>query len=185
MRDVASESYASQMKELHSTSESFGVGSVTAKHYKVIADLIRKIGVASVLDYGCGKGNLLEYFGEKMPELKVDGFDIASEKYATLSDETYDMVVCLDVMEHVEFGAISNVLMEIRTRTRKIFVCSIANYTAGKVLSDGRNAHLTQLPFSTWFALLSGFFRVDQFLRTGKAEGLFICSSMKISADWR
>jgi len=185
MRNLASEGYAAQLKELHSTSEKFGAGSVTAKHYPMISSLIKKREFSSVLDYGCGKGHFVQYAKETFPDLQVSGFDIASDEYSILPDEKFDLVVSLDVMEHVEFGALSNVLAEIRHRSRKVFICSVANYPAGKTLPDGRNAHVTQMPFSTWFAQLSGFFRVDQFLRTGKAEGLFICAALGTGNDWR
>jgi 2-polyprenyl-3-methyl-5-hydroxy-6-metoxy-1,4-benzoquinol methylase len=185
MRDLASEQYAAQLKQLHANSQSFGVGNVTAKHYPIIKGLIQKRGFGSVLDYGCGKGHFLEFAKENFPGLQAQGFDVASDEYSTLPNEKFDMVVCLDVMEHVEYGALSNVLAEIRDRTSKVFICSVANYPAGKTLPDGRNAHVTQIPFSTWFTLFSGFFRVDQFMRTGKAEGLFICSAMGTSMDWR
>jgi len=185
MRDLASDSYAAQLKELHAKNESFGVGNVTAKHYPLLKNLIQKRGYTSVLDYGCGKGNFIQFMQGNLPEVRVDGFDIASEDYPNLPNEKFDLVVCLDVMEHVEFGAISNVLAEIRDRSKKSFVCSVANYPAAKKLSDGRNAHVTQIPFATWFSLLSAFFRVDQFLRTGKAEGIFVCSVLNTSNDWR
>ena len=185
MRDLASEDYAAQLKQLHSSSESFGIGNVTSKHYPVIAGIIKKKGFGSVLDYGCGKGHFLDFAKEAMPGLRVAGFDVACDEYSKLPDGKFDMVVSLDVMEHVEFGALSSVLTEIRDRADKVFVCSVANYPAAKKLPDGRNAHVTQMPFSNWFSLFSGFFRVDQFLRTGKAEGLFVCVAMKTSADWR
>lgn len=185
MKSLASEDYASQLKQLHTESESFGVGNVTQKHYPTITNLIRKKGFGSVLDYGCGKGHFIDYAAKEMPGLRVAGFDIASEKYSVLPDGKFDLVISLDVMEHVEFGALSNVLSEIRERTDKVFICSVANYPAGKKLPDGRNAHVTQLPFGTWFSLLSNYFRVDQFIRTGKAEGLFVCSSLKTNSDWR
>lgn len=185
MRDLVSDNYAAQLKELHAKSESFGVGNVTAKHYPLIQNLIQKRSFGSVLDYGCGKGHFIQFARESMPGLRVEGFDVASDEYAVLPDGKFDVVVCLDVMEHVEFGALSNVLGEIRDRASKVFVCSVANYPAGKKLPDGRNAHVTQMPFSTWFGLFSGFFRVDQFLRTGKAEALFVCSALSTSVDWR
>lgn len=185
MRELASESYAAQLKKLHDENKAFGIGNVTAKHYPLIKNLIEKRKFTRVLDYGCGKGHFINFSHESMPEVRVEGFDIASEEYSTLPDGPFDLTVSLDVMEHVEFGALSNVLTEIRERTSKAFLCSVANYPAGKTLPDGRNAHVTQMPFSTWFGVLANHFRVDQFIRTGVGEGLFICSNLKLTGDWR
>jgi 2-polyprenyl-3-methyl-5-hydroxy-6-metoxy-1,4-benzoquinol methylase len=185
MREVVSEAYAAQLKELHEKSASFGVGNVTSKHYKTIRTVVEKKGFASVLDYGCGKGHFIEYAKDKMPNLKVAGYDVASAEYGVLPPESFDLTICLDVMEHVEFGALANVLSEIRDHTNHCFICSVANYPASKVLPDGRNAHVTQMPFGYWFNLFSMYFRVDQFIRTGKAEGLFIGTTLKTQSDWR
>jgi len=185
MKKVVTEQYRAQLKQLHDQNENFGVGSVTAKHYPLIARLVEKKGYQSVLDYGCGKGHFIEYVSQKLPLLVVHGFDVANEAYPTMPEEPVDLVVSLDVMEHVEFGMLSNVLSEIRSVTRKAFICSIANYPAAKTLADGRNAHVTQLPFGQWFSILSLHFRVDQFQRTEKREGLFICTALKAQADWR
>jgi len=185
MSKTVSDTYAAQLKELHNKNQAFGVGNVTAKHYPTIRGIIQKRSFGSVLDYGCGKGHFIKFAQEAMPGLRVEGFDVASDEYAVLPKDVFDMVVCLDVMEHVEFGALSSVLAEIRDRTGKVFVCSVANYPAGKMLPDGRNAHVTQMPFGYWFNMFSCFFRVDQFIRTGKAEGLFICSAMPTNYDWR
>lgn len=185
MKKVISEKYREQLKQLHEENKTFGVGNVTAKHYSKIAHLIKANKVESILDYGCGKGHFIQHFQDKFPELKLYGFDVANDEYPTLPNAPVDMVVCLDVMEHVEFAMITNVLSEIRSRTRTLFVCSVANYPAGKSLPDGRNAHVTQLPFSQWFSMLSMYFRVDKFQRTGKGEGLFYCSAMNVNSDWR
>lgn len=185
MRDLATDNYTNQLKQLHAASEAFGVGNVTAKHYPLIKNLIKKQSFGTVLDYGCGKGHFIQHAREAMPGLQVAGFDVASDEYGVLPDGKFDLVISLDVMEHVEFGALSNVLAEIRDRTSKAFICSVANYPAGKKLPDGRNAHVTQMPFGYWFNIFSAFFRVDQFIRTGKAEGLFICSTLKTDNDWR
>jgi len=135
MREIISSEYASQLKQLHSTNESFGVGNVTAKHYPLIKTLIQKKRLSSALDYGCGKGHFIAYAKESIPGLRVEGFDVASEQFSVLPNGKFDMTICLDVMEHVEFGALSNVLAEIRDRTDKVFVCSVANYPAGKKTS--------------------------------------------------
>lgn len=185
MREVATKAYAAQLKKLHEDSGGFGVGSVTKKHYKTIQSLAEKREFGTLLDYGCGKGDFLDFAQKNMPNLTTHGYDVASDQYSNLPSGEFDLVISLDVMEHVEFGSISNVLSEIRDRTGKVFLCSVANYPAVKKLSDGRNAHVTQMPFGNWFSLFSAFFRVDQFIRTAKAEGLFVCSRLKEGADWR
>jgi SAM-dependent methyltransferase len=185
MRNIVSEEYEKQLKKLHMENSSFGVGNVTAKHYPLIVDIINKKKVKSVLDYGCGKGHFLSHLKKQDSTLDVVGFDIASEEYSVLPDRKFDLVVSLDVMEHVEFGALSSVLSEIRDRTSKIFICSVANYPAGKNLPDGRNAHVSQMPFGVWFTIISTFFTLNQFIRTGRNEGFFICSAMPTNADWR
>lgn len=185
MREVASDGYANQLKQLHEKSAAFGVGNVTQKHYKTIRAVIEKRRMTSLLDYGCGKGHFLQFAKDNMPNLVASGYDVASDEYGVLPAGPFEMVICLDVLEHVEFGALGNVLSEIRDRTEQIFLCSVANYPAGKKLPDGRNAHVTQMPFGYWFTLFSAYFRVDQFVRTGKAEGLFVCSKLAIEADWR
>jgi predicted TPR repeat methyltransferase len=185
MRKIVSAEYGEQLKKLHFENNSFGVGNVTAKHYPMIIGLINKKKIKTVLDYGCGKGHFLSALSKSKIDVQADGFDVASDEYSVLPSKSYDLVVCLDVMEHVEFGALSNVLTEIRDRTSRFFICSVANYPAVKNLADGRNAHVTQMPFGVWFTYFSGFFSISQFIRTGRCEGLFVCSAMQTSSDWR
>jgi 2-polyprenyl-3-methyl-5-hydroxy-6-metoxy-1,4-benzoquinol methylase len=187
MSNLISENYTTQLKELHSNSEAFGAGGITVKHYSLIKDMVLKNNIDSILDYGCGKGHFIEYAQANLLNVRVEGFDVASDKYAKLPNIKFDMVVCLDVMEHVEYGALSHVLNEIRKRTGRIFICSVANYPAKKMLSDGRNAHVTQLPFAYWFNLFSGFFKVMKFQITGEGdqEAIFICSKLRQTSDWR
>jgi 2-polyprenyl-3-methyl-5-hydroxy-6-metoxy-1,4-benzoquinol methylase len=185
MKKLASKEYIAELNSLHQKSAIFGAGSVTKKHYSKIEKIIEKGNLKTVLDYGCGKGDLIEHLNKVSPSVEVDGFDVANEKYADLKSRSYDLVVALDVLEHIEFGLLTNVLSEIRIRTNSIFFCSVANYPAAKILSDGRNAHLIQIPFGSWFSTLSCFFQVNQFIRTGLQEGLFICSKLSNNADWR
>jgi len=176
--------YNSQLKKLHEN-PGFGVGKQTEKHYKKIFNVLQARKVKSVLDYGCGKGNFLKAVKDSFPSIKTVGYDIANEEFSKLPDERFEVTVCLDVMEHIEYGSINKVLQQIRNRTEKVFICSIANYPARAILPDGRNAHITQMPFGYWFTTLSGFFRVDDFMRTQPQEALFMCSAMAPNADWR
>lgn len=57
----------------------------------------------SILDYGCGDGLLLEYLRERGYQ-DCDGYDPYSPKYRQPQalGRTYDVVICQDVIEHVE-----------------------------------------------------------------------------------
>ncbi|MBI5921848.1 MAG: class I SAM-dependent methyltransferase [Betaproteobacteria bacterium] len=185
MEKVVTEHYRAQLKQMHQDYERFGTGAVTSKHYPMLTKFIEKRKYQSVLDYGCGKGDFLAHVQEKLPSIEVYGFDVANEKFPALPEKAVDLVVSLDVMEHIEFPLLANVLSQIRSRTNKAFVCSIANYAAAKTLADGRNAHINQFPFGQWFSILSMYFRVDQFMRTAGQEGVFYCSPLKLKSDWR
>jgi 2-polyprenyl-3-methyl-5-hydroxy-6-metoxy-1,4-benzoquinol methylase len=183
---LSSEKYKDQLKALHSEQKNFGEGLVTAKHYPFIEEILRKKKLTSILDYGCGKGHFIKTFNNSFPDVSITGFDIANPEYEEFpNQQTFDLVVSLDVLEHVEFGSLGDVLSQIKKCTGKLFICSIANYPARKILPDGRNAHVTQMTFSEWMSILSTFFRIERFQRTGKGEGIFICTPLKESADWR
>jgi 2-polyprenyl-3-methyl-5-hydroxy-6-metoxy-1,4-benzoquinol methylase len=181
---LASDQYKQELSQLHEQTK-FGQGVVTAKHYPLICELVIKKKCSSILDYGCGKGHFLDYASQKLEGVKAEGFDVANSKYSLMPHGQFDMVTCLDVLEHIEYGFLSNVLHEIQGKTKKYFFCSIANYPAGKKLSDGRNAHLIQVPFGYWFTTLSTFFRVDRFHRSAFGEGVFICTPLTEKHDWR
>jgi len=180
-----SNEYQEQLRDLHRNVNSFGIGGSTSKHYQSIEALIKKFQCQSVLDYGCGKGHFLNHVSNNFPQIKIHGYDVANEAFSELPEHAVDLTVCLDVLEHVEFGALAEVFAEIREKTNNLFFCSIACYPASKTLPDGRNAHITQMPFGFWFSLLSQFFRVDQFKRTSPGEAVFICRKLRLTDDWR
>lgn len=185
MTELASPEYIEQLRSLHERNQSFGVGNQTAKHYDQIAKIIKIKNIKTILDYGCGKGHFIEYVKDNFPDVSITGYDIANIDYMINPEGQYDLVVCLDVMEHIEYSLLANVLMDIKSKTSKLFISTIANYPAKAKLLDGRNAHLIQIPFGQWFTIISSFFRVEQFIRTHPQEGVFIASKYKSNADWR
>ena len=87
-----------------------------------------------------------------------------------------DLVVCFDVLEHVEPDLLDNVLAHIRDLAQKCVMLSISNVSASRTLSDGRNAHLIIEDDAWWQARLRRFFHLikDQAIRDG--DGQFIGS---------
>lgn len=109
-----------------------------------VIHLIGKVDAKSVLDYGCGRGTLKAALDSAENEalcLDVREYDPGIEGKSELP-EPADIVVCTDVLEHVEPDRLKAVLAHIFDLTRKVCFAVVATRPAEKRLPDGRNAHL-------------------------------------------
>jgi hypothetical protein len=68
------------------------------------------------------------------------------------------MVVCTDVLEHVEPEYLDNVLADIAGLTKQYAYFNISLMEAMKTLPDGRNAHLIVQPWQWWAEKLREYF---------------------------
>lgn len=103
----------------------------------------------TVLDYGCGQGTLGMAFAHGGVTLP---FTFREYDPAILGKderpEPADLVVCGDVLEHIEPDCLDEVLDDLRGLARKAVFLVISTRPAGKFLADGRNAHLiVERPF--------------------------------------
>ena len=142
MQALISEDYREQNRLLHENSN-YGVAG------KIYADICNKLALnfdcETILDYGCGK-RTMETF---LPHLEIAGYDPAVEEYSALPAPA-DLVICLDVLEHIEPEFLENVLNHLRDLTKKVILLSVSTRPAHKTLPDGRNAHLTVEPPEWW-----------------------------------
>lgn len=156
---LISESYRDQNRALHDLRPEYGGSS--GKWVATVAHLVRTLRLSSVLDYGCGKGLLKQ----GLARLVADGSD--QTDLAGLVRE-YDpaipgkdaapapaeLVVCTDVLEHVEPSYLDAVLDDLRRLTLNVAFLNVATRPAEKTLPDGRNAHLIVEPSSWWLPKL-------------------------------
>lgn len=138
--------YLELQRELHSRPRGYGGGGW--KHAVAVARLAGSLQARTVLDYGCGEGTLGTALREAGGVLVFD-YDPAmpfskNEKCAA------DIVVCTDVLEHIEPALLGNVLADIRAHTKRLAYLVIATRPANKFLADGRNAHLIVQPAAWW-----------------------------------
>lgn len=137
--DLISDKYLLLNRQLHNMPKGFG-GSGW-KHGEIVIDYLREIGARSILDYGCGEGSL-------QARLRTLGFDGAVIEYDPAVrgkdklPRPVDLVVCTDVLEHVEQGCIGNVLAHVRALSRMGCYLVIATRPANRLLPNGQNAHL-------------------------------------------
>ena len=73
-----------------------------------------------------------------------------------------DLVVCVDVMEHIEPMLLVNVILHLRQLTIKRLLVAISLRAAGKRLRDGRNAHLIIESASWWAEQMRRGFKIHR-----------------------
>ena len=156
---LISQKYIELNKELHKLSASYGTSG--QRYAKPVMELYRKHGLTSILDYGCGKGTL-----KKELKMDINEYDpCVKGKEAKIAS---DLLVCTDVLEHVEPECIDAVLDDIAKHAIKYAYLAIAFTPAKKTLSDGRNAHLIVQNEDWWLPKLRERFEVESYKRLDK-----------------
>ena len=130
-----------------------------------LMSLVKENDCKTLLDYGCGKA--IPYDKDRCKEVDLrhpiqklcnlksfDLYDPAYEKYATLPNKKYDIVVCTDVLEHIAEQDIDYVLTEILSRSKKIVFLNISCQPALKHFKEGKfkgkNVHISVFDPSWW-----------------------------------
>ena len=138
-------------------------GNGGGRHVRTIADLIlhnKKYDVRTVVDYGCGQGQILDFLvKEKLvhPD-KVQGYDpcvVGREA----PPRPADLLVCTDMLEHVERECLDEVLKHIASLHRVVAYIQIHTKHSKAILPDGRNAHILQRPPVWWQAKLDTVYK--------------------------
>lgn len=134
-----SREYADQLNQMH-TAEKKKLGHGVEPPQKLVT-LIESVGPKTILDFGCGKGNMLRAVQEKFPNTRVYGYDPGTIDYKEFPKETIDLIYSADVLEHIEPEFLDETLLDLFL-SAKIHYHNIACFPAKKRLPDGRNCHL-------------------------------------------
>lgn len=156
MSALISDEYKAQQARLH---EDPGYGSMSIYYAPMISLVVNHMGVEQLLDYGCGKGKLEKHLNVDHP-LIYRGYDPGVEAYSA-APEPAEMVVCVDMLEHVEPDCLEAVIEELHRLTKKLIFVTVHTGAAKRILPDGRNAHLIQKPKEWWLPLLSRWFDLE------------------------
>ena len=143
---LISEAYRAQLAEKHRKSATFGNSG--ADWAAFAHDMCLANGLRSVLDYGCGQGTLLLALPEKR-HYTVAEYDPAIPGKDG-PPEPADLVVCGDVLEHIEPECLEEVLDDLRRLSLRMALLVVATKPALKHLPDGRNTHLIVEPVWWW-----------------------------------
>lgn len=167
---LISDGYREQQESLHAK----GNYGVTAHKYgPMVSDIVDKLEIDHLLDYGCGSNKSLTDTLAPKRNFVYQAYDPCVPDYAGDPDPA-DMVVCVDVLEHIEPLLLDSVLDHITELAESIVFLSINTGPAGKVLDDGRNAHLIQQPMTFWLPKLWERFDMQKAQVVGPQEFIFI-----------
>lgn len=158
---LITDDYRKLNEKLHETNKHYGASG--HKWAGQIQGLAKMVGTTDLLDYGCGKSTL----AQNLP-FSINQYDPAIIKYSA-DPEPADMVICTDVLEHIEPECIDDVLRDLCRLTKQMAFFVIANRPAKKTLEDGRNAHLIQENEMWWLAHYLPYFHLLQFGSSGIA----------------
>jgi len=124
----------------------------------------KQLGSREILDYGCGKQTL-----QKALPFPITNYDPCVPGCDT-EPAPHDLVVCTDVLEHIEPDCIEGVLDHLAGLTKRLAFIVVATRPAVKFLPDGRNAHLIQEGPDWWMPKIFARFDVQSYQRMGDGE---------------
>ena len=162
---LITDEYKKQQEQLHEN-PNYGVASV--QYAPLVSEIVNTLGVVHLLDYGAGKCRLFENL-KADHKMKLQAYEPAIERLSS-PPVPAEMVTCIDVLEHIEPDLLDNVLDDLERLTECVLFCTIHTGPAAKVLSDGRNAHLTQQPLEWWLPKLWARFDIHTVQVTGECQ---------------
>ena len=149
---LISPEYAALNREHHGRTPGFGAWAGNAAH---LVRVCEQLGTRDVLDYGAGKGAL----ARSMP-WPIQEYDPAIPGKQR-RPRPADIVICHDVLEHVEPACLDDVLTDLARCVKRLGLFSTVSAPSFDVLPDGRNAHLIQHEWAWWEPRLAAYFSID------------------------
>jgi hypothetical protein len=154
--------YQKQQEWLHENTD-YGVASI--KYAPLVSQVIERLEITHLLDYGCGaKMNLLKHLKTK-EKLTYQAYDPGVPDLSS-APVPAQMVCCIDVLEHIEPEFLDNVLDHLASLTEAVAFLTVHTGPAGKILPDGRNAHINQQPMEWWLPKLLERFELQTVQKT-------------------
>lgn len=151
-------------------------GISTIPYATIIKKIININNFTNLLDYRCGKAefyeknfisNNVEYPSlKKLWGVDIDLYDPCYIKYSNLNEhKKYDIVICIDVLEHIPEEDISSVLNLISSLTNKYIFLNVSCNEAVALLPNGENAHINIKEPQWWYEKILEIIKVRENLK--------------------
>lgn len=144
-----------QYKLVHENKSSYGTTSI--RYWEEVSLFIKFLDAKTVLDFGCGKGFLLNKLKKDFPDIKFVGYDPAIPEISILPNEKFDLVINTDVLEHIPEKELPKIISLISSYSKNAFFV-LHHAKAVEVLPNGENAHCTIKPPKWYHNLFKNYF---------------------------
>lgn len=146
---LITESYRQLNASLHKTVPGYGTSGQGKA--KLIIEVLQDTGAATVLDYGAGKQTLKPLLSAYA---KYRAYDPAVPDIDK-APKPADVVVCTDVMEHVEPQFVDGVIDDVFALAKRAVFFSISCEVGARTLDNGEPAHCSVHPAAWWLDKLA------------------------------
>jgi hypothetical protein len=144
-----------QYRQIHATKK---YGDSSTPDVPDLAAILRPLRPKSLIDYGAGQSDTALWLGRALEMDLVTLYDPAvkgRDHFPQLL--TYDVAICIDVMEHIPEEDVNEVLKIIREFTPYV-VFIIHMFPAVEILPNGQNAHCTLHDVDWWLHTIRATF---------------------------
>ena len=157
-----------------------GSGKLYAGNVAILAgQLVKSNGnISTLLDYGCGM-RTLEQTLPPITGLSINNYDPCVEGLDNIP-EPADIVVCTDVLEHVEPDCLENVLDDLKRVTKKTLFLAVSTRLANKSYCDGQNAHKIVQTYDWWYPKIRKRFHVAKKEIVPNDKLICICQAKEV-----
>lgn len=170
--NTISQDYVELNRKLHHAN--YNYGGHGDRYAEIVRKLAKKQNLHSILDYGCGKGALAEAL-----DFPIWEYDPCVEGKEA-PPRPADLVVCTDVLEHIEPYHLEGVLEDLKRVVKLTGFFTIHTGPSTKTLADGRNTHLIQEGMAWWKETLSKYFDISYCAEVKGTPMLYIVAMRKL-----
>jgi hypothetical protein len=134
-----------QYRQIHAAGP---YGKSSAKNLRFLRPEITLLKPRSIIDYGCGQSRFLDELRLGY-EVDLIRYDPAIPQFSRKPTIRADLLVNIDVLEHIEERDLDDVIDDLASLSRNAIII-IDTKPASTFLPDGRNAHVTIRPHLWW-----------------------------------
>ena len=156
---LLSPAYKKTLIDTHKATDNAWGGGHSVDKLPKYENEMSKLGVKTILDYGCANGKFKVYMDQKKPHYDVSEYDPGIRGKDSLPVPA-DYVVCCDVMEHIEEDYLEAVMQHLKSLIKKGGFFNISTKSAITILTDGSNAHKIVKDGEWWVDIFNKYFDV-------------------------